>query len=260
MDDEYPKRRTVKYRKTSKRGQSSAVIAQRKALRLAARSVASRHYYAPGPYPAGELKGMDTNIQYVPGIVNTTNTNANILALNLVRTGTGSWNRIGKRICSKSLRIQGRAYCSMTQDATNDVYGNLLRMIVVWDKQPSGGAYPTFDNIFSVTDQAGVETSTWYSPRAFDTADRYKVIKDWTIKVEPDVYPSASNFAQYIFDIDEYISLPNLETNYSGQSTPMDIPDINSGALYFIARAATNTVNVTQWAIDATARLRYTDL
>ena len=205
MDDEYPKRNTVKYRKTSKRSQSSAVIAQRKALRLAARSVASRHYYAPGPYPAGVLKGMDTNIQYPPGIVNTTNTNANILALNLVRTGTGSWNRIGRRICSKSLRILGRAYCSMTQDATNDVYGNLLRMIVVWDKQPLGGAYPTFDNIFSVTDQAGVETSMWYSPRAFDTADRYKVIKDWTIKVEPDVYPSASNFAQYVFDIDEYI-------------------------------------------------------
>ena len=148
----------------------------------------------------------------------------------------------------------------MTQDAANDVYGNILRMIVVWDKQPLGGAYPTFDNIFSVTDQAGVETSTWYSPRAFDTADRYKVIKDWKIKVEPEVYPSASNFAQYVFDIDEYISLPNLETNYSGQSTPMDIPDINSGALYFIARAATNTANVTQWAIDATARLRYTDL
>ena len=57
--------------------------------------------------------------------------------------------------------------------------------------------------------------------------------------------------------VDEYVKLNNLESVYSGQSTPMTIADISTGALYFVARS--QLVTASSITIDAIARLRYKD-
>lgn len=258
------------YRRTSVRtkgtygkvDRAAAVQAQRRALKMAARSVASRHYAPPGPYPQGELKGMDTGVSSA-AVINTTTTNGDIYVLNLIQTGTGSWNRIGRKTCIKSLRIQGRAEAIHAVGATNDLVGNQLRIIIVWDKQPSGAALPVFNTIFSVTDQSGAETSTFASPLAFDSMDRYRVIKDWTITSNPMAIASTAvagtDTVQNEFDIDEFVTLPNLESNYSGQSVPMTIADINTGALYVIVRSLLNNAATSTFSYVCNHRIRYVD-
>jgi len=206
----------------------------------------------------GELKGMDTAVTFAD-VTDTTNTNAQITTVNLIQAGTGSWNRIGRKVTLKSLRLKGRATCSHFQDTDEDIYGNIVRITVVWDKQPAGGTEPLFNDIFGVTSQAGTETATYYSPPKYDTMDRFRVLKDWDIASEPGALPSTTNFIRLDYPIDCFISLGELETTFSGQSSPMTIADINNGALYVIARAARSNVATTVWRVEVNARIRYLD-
>ena len=103
-------------------------------------------------------KGLDTDISLSPAI-DTTNTNASSFVLNLVQQGNGSWNRVGRKIIPKSLRIKGFVNILSTPTfATGVATPTFLRMVVVYDKQPSGGAIPTFDTIFGITAQDGTES------------------------------------------------------------------------------------------------------
>lgn len=240
---------------------SAAVAAQRRALRLAARDTRllgiprmSQSTYVS----SGELKGMDTDCVYSP-VLGTTGTNVGVITVNLVQAGTGSWNRIGRRITMKSLRLQGVATCDHFLDGTNDYLGNSLRIMVVYDRQSSQATEPQFNDIFGQTSQAGTETTNWYSPPKYDTMMRYVCLKDWSIDSQCGADPTATNFVRNVFHIDEYIRLPNLEVNFSGQSSPMTVADINTGALYVIARANQGTPAATVWILNLNARLRYVD-
>lgn len=205
-----------------------------------------------------EKKGVDTTISGT-GLPETTSTNAGIYPLNLIQQGTGSWNRIGRKTKLKSVRIQGNISNSYVM-ANGDNAGNIVRCILVWDKQPSGNALPTFETIFGVTDQSGTESCTIYSPPKYDTMDRFRVLKDWKEEFVVYVQPlaNADSTVEYR-DIDCYLKLGDLESVYSGQSNPMTIADINSGALYFILRAQTNSATTSQASVALNARVRFID-
>lgn len=244
---------------------SRAVLAQRRALRLAARSMVPAKRWSSRMAQKGELKGMDTTIDnttpatWTNPVLSTTNTNGSCAVLNLIQTGTGSWNRIGRKVTLKSVRIKGFAEGFIFQTATNDFNGNMMRVVLVWDKQPSGAAIPAYDDIFSETNQSGVESTVVWSQTAYDTLDRFRVIKDMTIPFEMENTVSATNATRIVVPIDEYIKLPDLESNYSGQSTPMTIADINSGALYLYARSLFNVAADSTTALYVNCRVRYTD-
>jgi len=204
-------------------------------------------------------KGMDTDVSLTP-VIATTNTNASSFVLNLVQQGNGSWNRVGRKIIPKSLRIKGVATFNQTVVvATGAQDGNELRQVVVWDKQPSAGAIPTFDAIFGITVQDGTESCPDITcPPRYDTMDRFKVVSDKTWSQGPGFYSSTGTgpLNQIVVCIDEYIKLNVGETVFSGQSAPMTIADINTGALYVFYRARNNTASATV-SVDAIARLRY---
>jgi len=243
---------------------STAVAAQRRALRMAARDTRllgiPRMSQSYGGMRSGvELKGMDTNWQWV-GVLATTNTNAQIQTCNLIQTGTGSWNRIGRKTVSKSLRLQGYLECSHILTAGGDLSSNMVRLTVVWDRQPAGGAEPLFNDIFGNTNQSGTETTAFFSPPKYDTMGRFVVLKDMLFISDPKAStPAAGDIVVNTIALDEYLRLPNLESNYSGQSTPMTIADINSGALYVTGRALRQDAAETQWTATIGARLRYID-
>ena len=88
---------------------------------------------------------------------------------------------------------------------------------------------------------------------------RFTVVKEFQIVSNSDTSLGGSNYQRQEYYIDTYIRLPEIETNYSGQSSPMTIADINSGALYVIARAQKNDATATLWNLTLNARLRYTD-
>lgn len=249
-------RRTDAYR-------SAGVMAQRRALRMAARDTRllgiPRMSQSYGGMRGGdELKGMDTLIDY-PTIASTTGTNDQITTLNLIQAGTGSWNRIGRKSTLKSVRLTGWVTVNHYRTA-GDWQPNIVRLILVWDKQPAGAAEPLFSDIFGQTSQAGTETSTWWNQPKYDTMSRFTVLKDWTYEstAEAGVAADADVFRRN-FHVDCFVRLPNLETTFSGQSSPMTIADINNGALYFIARTRINIGTSTDANLTLQSRVRYLD-
>jgi len=207
----------------------------------------------PKPRPR-ELKGMDTNVAtVVTTILSTTSTNGDIATINLVEPGTGSFNRIGRKIYPQSLRVKGLLFSTSVSNAEN---ANWVRMVVVHDKQPSG-VLPTFNTIFGDTEFDGTETSTITSNLKYDNTDRFRVLRDKHYILQYTV-PGSSGAFECVAYIDEFINLKGIETVYSAQTSPTTIADISSGSIYVIFRAWDGTNNAAQLA-NCTARLRYYD-
>lgn len=210
-----------------------------------------------------EKKGVDTDFS-TASVILTTNTNAGITVLNLIQQGTGSWNRVGRKVQLKSIRIKAVATFEYVPAAVTGIIDSAtVRMILVWDKQPSGAAIPTFDTIFGHTDQTGTEATTFLDSIKYDNMDRFKILRDVVIPAQPQLWNNSAlstNTTRSDYKIDEYVQLRDREVVYSGQSNPMTIADISTGALYLIFRADTSAVGAF-WSIqNAWARLRYTDI
>lgn len=208
-----------------------------------------------------EVKGVDTTLTLNP-IISTTTTNASSFLLNAIAPGSGSFNRIGRKAHLKSLRLKGAITFTAVASATGVNFGNWVRMVVVWDQQPNSGSIPTWDTIFGVTDQAGTETSTILAPLKYDNMNRFQILKDRTIDYDVQAAaPVSTGSTSELVLFDEYLTLGNRETLYSGQSATCTTADISSGALYVYFRAYTNTAGVNVAQVDGTsiARLRYCD-
>jgi len=211
-----------------------------------------------------EKKGMDTPLTIAGPILATTNTNGDTIVLNLVQQGAGSWNRIGRKINPQSIRLRGVVnWASAAAATTGNPDGNILRMVVVWDKQPSGAAIPAFDAVFGVTAQDGTESTTFLNAVKYDNMDRFSVLRDCVMEFIPRLIADGGtqDITNTKHPFDEFISLKGREVVYSGQSNPMTIADISTGALYVYFRAAAATANTNALSLEASSfsRLRYTD-
>lgn len=212
---------------------------------------------------AGEKKGVDTSLEITGPIAITTNTNTDSFVLNLIRTGNGSWNRVGRKVFLKSIRLRGQAIFVCGPEAVSATRrGGSLRMVLVWDKQPSGGAIPAFDAIFGHTNQDGSEATTFTDAIKYDNMGRFKILKDCMMDVNPTAINTETD-KEIVFShsFDEYVPLKNKVTIFSGESAPMTIADISTGALYVYFRASVGTNNINDFSIsnDSYARLRYSD-
>ena len=126
---------------------------------------------------AGEKKGVDQVLSDA-SIINTTNTNASSTAVNLIAPGNGSYNRVGRKCFMKSLKLNFVfGFRTDPTPTTGDLFGNFVRCVVVWDKQPSG-ALPTWDTIFGHTLQDGTEASQINDPPRYDNMSRFQVLSD----------------------------------------------------------------------------------
>lgn len=223
-------------------------------------------YTAPPRYArsSDELKGVDTSLSLTP-VIATTSTNACSFTLNLVQAGNGSWNRVGRKISLQSLRVRATfSHAYALTATTNNNFGNSVRMVVVWDKQPSSGSVPTFDTIFGRTAQDGTESCLFLDALRYDNSERFSVLRDKVIDMPiQSTTPVAGtgNQVTNFYSCDEFIPLKGAITVFSGQSSPMTIADISSGALYVFFRTQLDTpvTNVVSVDADSFARLRYKD-
>jgi len=261
-----PKRaRIIGYGGTLQRG---AMRRRRQARRLMNTALVRSVLRRPLPVyrSSGELKGVDVDTDIASGsVLATTTTNAGIFTLNLVSPGSGSNNRVGRKIRCFSVRLKGTAtYQYAATVTTGTMRSSTLRMVLVWDKQPSG-VLPIFSTIFGITDIAGTESSEFLDPLRYDNTARFRVIKDMTFKANPagqNEFGGTTDAMQITHAYDEFIDLKrsmNNETVYSGQSVPTTIADVSSGALYLVVRAQTNEAT-SAWTLDNShSRLRYRD-
>lgn len=202
---------------------------------------------------AGERKGVDFSLTQT-SIVATTNTNANAQCLNLIETGAASYNRVGRKAKLLTLRLKGSVGYGYTSGT--GMPASILRMVVVWDKQPNGATIPVWNDVFGITDQGGAESSTILAPVRYDNMSRFSVVAEHTFETGPDIV-SATGIT---IPFDKFIKLGGRETVFSSTNNPMTIADIGSGALYIYWRAHNNGTTGA-WDVDATsvARLRYVD-
>lgn len=216
-------------------------------------------------YNQGEKKGLDTFINHEDGVSktpSTTNTNDFIYALNLVRPGTASYNRVGRKIKMHSLRCLGVIESNVTgAPTTGDYLEQINRIAIVYDRQPNG-AIPVFSDIFSYTEQDGTEGSDIYTLPAYDNMQRFRILKDIVFAQDIDAYNGSGGNPALMVQrkiIDFYLPLKGLETTYSGQSSPSTIADISTGALYIVFRAYNNLAQSFTLVENFTCRLRYFD-
>jgi len=239
------------------------LASQRRAIKMARRT-------APMSIPRtivyarpGELKGMDTLLNNDPPtpVVETTGTNADIFLVNGVSEGPASYQRIGRKLTMKSLRVKGVANLKIgVETTTSDRLGNTLRMIVVYDSQP-GLTLPTFAEIFANMNYAGTESPTIMSPLNYKRTFRFKVLRDCLFTLNAESAPTGGTENDWVGRVtfDEYIRLSH-ETQFTGTATPVGVDLISTGALYVIFRALNNATS-SQWNVEETswARLRYAD-
>lgn len=220
-------------------------------------AMVSQVYGRPG---SGEVKGVDSDISQ--SLIATTSTNVGIDVLNLIAPGTASFNRVGRKTVLKSVKISGvLQWVNEPTFATGVGRIPVARAILVWDSQPSG-TIPTFDSIFGTTLQAGTEQVTSImDPIKYDGMERFRVIRDF--RYTPGANPIPVSFGSapkitWATHVNEYVKLPPLKSNYSGQTATQTIADIASGALYLIWRTESASA-ATTCTLDAMARLRYWD-
>lgn len=212
-----------------------------------------------------EIKGADFYDFPYTAIVEHTTTNDNIRTLNVVVPGTGSFNRIGRKINILSLRVWGTIYWSIGRVLATDHQGeNWVRLALVWDKQPnSSGTAPTFDTIFGTTNNGGGEACSILDPLKYDNMARFKIIRNW-ILTPPAISCTSSVAAGVVTTtlvptmIDEFVKLPSLETTYGAAGG--SLADIATGALYLVVRAhKASAENFMAMSTNFKTRMRFTD-
>ena len=219
----------------------------------------------------GELKGVDTDIS-ATSIVSTTATNTNIIPLNLINQGSGSFNRIGRKTYPKSVRLTGVCEAVIKLEGTTfNYYGATLRCVLVWDNQPNSSAVPNYNDIFGNTNAIGTEASNVNDALRYDNMQRFSVLKDWRITLNPSSNPFTGGTVNALcltrsFDkYYEFKPISKKETTYSSTQVAPTLPlysDIATGGLLLVYRVDVNASATTAIAVSvsrATARYRFTD-
>lgn len=202
-----------------------------------------------------ELKTVD-----VTGLVKVLSTTATFTILNPVQEGTGFYNRIGRKITMKSLRL--KAQIGITGNESN--LFEYLRIMIVYDRQPTGSA-PAIADILQDVSQAGVASTDSKSSLNLNNSDRWLVLADIPIEA-PYADKDASNWlAQAVFDykknevnIDRFINLRGLEAHFKSTSNPITEADITTGTLYLVTYGSTAAASA-PYQLLASTRMRYFD-
>jgi len=214
----------------------------------------------------GEIKSLDVINATTPTANTQSALSLNItpqfVPLNLVTIGSSAWNRVGRKISMKSLRIRG--FIGRTSNNVSTVPPQFSRMAVVYDKQPNG-ALPTISDLY--LDQASQSGDSSFSGVTsgvnMNNRDRFEILWDWDASFPP---CNTSTATQGVitatnddYRLNTFIKLKNRETHYRADSATAVIGDIATGSLFLVGFGQL-TAGTEPWNMNISARLRYSDL
>lgn len=194
-----------------------------------------------GTYSRSQVEKKYVDIAQATYACGTTGT---VTTLNLTNEGTGVSQRIGRKICVKSVQVRGLLYPT---DGT--VSANNVRICLIWDKQVNGVA-ATIPELFSAA------TSNSYMN--LDNRERFVVLMDKQFACGGFATAATQAFAQSptVHTINKYKKLPaGSFTIYDG--TGAGVADVNTGALYMVTIG--DVVDSDAHIFRAAMRVRYTD-
>lgn len=182
----------------------------------------------------------------------TTTTTAGTL-LNLIKTGSSNYQRVGRKVFMRSIYLRGELEFSSPSEQKRGHY----RLLVVYDSQTNGAA-PTWADVIQAVDNAGGTTSEVWDGLNLGNRDRFRVLidKDWAISGTTDFGTPGVPFSVLNAGdstIVEFRSLKGMETVYGADAGALG--DIKSGAIwcwFFGSQAGEVRVQIG-------CRIRYTD-
>lgn len=204
--------------------------------------LATRGFFGPQSGRGPELKFLDTTA--INQAVAATWT---VIAVNLVLQGTDYTQRIGRKICMKSVLLNGNFFNSQTVNF-NGSQGSYNRVALIYDTQPNGSAtVPVGTDIFATSDPN--------SPLNLNNRDRFKVIMEkrgqigaYTMNATPGL---ASGSPNNIY----FSKWKKLNHEVIFNSTTATIGGVSTGSLLlcYINDAANSSV------FDYYVRVRFSD-
>lgn len=228
----------------------------------------TRKFRAPRKSSQGVIPGllMQTNIEKKVLWTNfqmVLNSTGEVQCLNLIRVGSSMFNRIGRKIEMRSLRIKTILTTLNVTRAT--VTPSFCRLCVIYDRQ-TNGALPPLADIFQDTSQAGTNNDNALSGINMDNRERFVTLiqKNFpvpqataTAGVLTNVFPNASSIP---IVMDEFRQLRGLTTHYRADSAPAVIGDISTGSLLVTTDASPTAAGAELFQIEVSARLKYVDV
>jgi hypothetical protein len=203
--------------------------------------------------PRPELKTVDG--LNGSGQANTVNLNTTgyVQGINFISSGSAFYNRVGRKIEMKSIHLVG----VITQTGNATTVNDYCRVCIVYDRQTNGAA-PSFSDIFSNYDQAGAITSGPFCGVNPDERERYLVLMDERLALPATGGTGGTDGLMTTYNINRYIKLRNLETHFKADSSPANIGDIATGAMYItgIGSLASGSQG---YKFVGTWRIRYSD-
>lgn len=202
-----------------------------------------------------EIKTLDVPLQ--TDLISTT---AVFTLLNLMEEGTSFFNRVGRKIMMKSIRITGGL--ALSGLAVINANQDYLRVMVVYDRQPNGSA-PAISDILQNVDLGGTSSTTSYAGLNMNNSERFLVIQDTRLNIPNGYVQSLNEGTASIIDyngtmqnMDRFSKLKGLQTHFKG--TAGSITDVASGALWLVTfgNIAPGTA---PYNLIWNARLRYHD-
>lgn len=216
-------------------------------------------------------KGVEVKCCDFPNVELGLNTSGGAACINLVNNGAAFYNRVGNKIEMKSLEVHGCLKPFDTQTQDNMACG---RILIVYDRQPSASStIPTLNQVIKSIDNVGGATSTYQDFVNIDNRDRFQILRDmkfslpW-VKYTSNATTDMAGTAIHIpgagdeFQVNEYIKLKGLCTQFSGtgtEMTPISVANVTTGSLlvYTLGNLASDKVG---WLARLNFRLRYVDI
>lgn len=197
-----------------------------------------------------ELKAVDINNAGAPPVTTLLSNIGGIFSLNFIGTGTDIYQRIGRKICMKSIHLKARLVSSGAV-AVND----MVRLMIVYDRQANATTGPTAGDLFQMTDPSGATSTTVFDFKNPSNEDRFKVLWDESFSLPQNGVTMndsvwKNNSRTYI---DKYIKM-DAEAHYVGGT---NYP--TTGGLFFVTYGS-NAIAVAPTNVQWVARLRFTDV
>jgi len=212
---------------------------------------------------ATEKKVLFTGTDDTPNGFQNCSTTGNITALNLIQVGSSMFNRIGRKIEMRSVRLTAQiSTMAVTRATTTPDY---YRVMIIYDRQ-TNGANPAMADFLQDTEQTGTNTTTAYSGLNMNNRERFVTLMDKKITL-----PQATNTAGVLTNIfpndcdlpiriDEFRKLRGLTTHFKADSNPAVIGDIATGGLFMVNLAYTQANGTELYQMAWNVRLKYVDV
>jgi len=199
---------------------------------------------------SAEIKAIDLYNFTVP-----MSTTTAFFLLNGVSSGAGFYNRVGSKIAMTSVHVYGPVVA--TKDNANNDY---CRVLIVYDRQ-ANGAEPILADILAQTRYDGAQTTTPFSAANLNNRDRFLILKDYRLNLNA----VSGGFELGPIDpvhvhsqINCFLKLGNLVTQYKASTSPPAIGDISTGALWLVT-VGTRDAATAAYNLTVSTRVRFAD-